>query len=180
MFLSPWARAEKERNSSAIEAARQEKVNVLVLIQALERAAKHHLLHEGTLDRRQRIQEGESTPPQPAQRQVVVREDPHEPIGHHHAAGAIASTAARVRSKPLPASRITLQLNIFGQFPGIAQSEVEALSRCRMQRLRGVSQQQSARYRWWLSDTQREWESRSSFYGSESARTLTERRLQTL
>jgi hypothetical protein len=31
-----------------------------------------------------------------------------------------------------------------------------------------------------LRDAQREWESRSSFYGSESARTLTECRLQTL
>ena len=52
----------------------------------------------------------------------------------------------------------------FGQLPGIAQAEIEALSGHRMQCLRGVSEQQSARRRRWLRDAQREREGRASFY----------------
>src|SRR5262245_38160917 len=129
----------EERNSSAIRFCCQDKFREVEASES-ERTTEHHLAHERVLNRRDAIEEGESTPAQPAQRQALVRKQMNKRIRECDAACAVAATARGKRCQNFACTRIAaVRLYTFGQLPRVTQPKVEALAGDWMQSLRGIS-----------------------------------------
>src|SRR5215471_1781768 len=130
---------------------------------------------------REAIEEGESTPAQPTQRQPLVREQTNQRVRKRDAARTVAAAARREGREGFAAARIARQrLYTFGQFPRVAQPEVKPLACHGMQSLRGISQQDRALGRRPRRDAQTERESGSVIDCGEVTDTIAEGTLQTL
>src|SRR5512143_419871 len=108
---------------------------------------EQHRARERSLRRRQGVEQSERQPAGPAQEREVVAEEVDETVRERDAGPAVGPPAARVALEHRPiADRLARRVDDRPrELERVAQPHVETLARDRMQRLRGVAEDDGAR-----------------------------------
>ena len=103
------------------------------------RSSVDHAARKKTARRRKNVQCGEGRAPRGARETSGAEEPAGEKIGDAHGRRSVEASARGVACERRRVAGIGRSAQDLRQLPGIAQAEVEALARDRVQRLRGVA-----------------------------------------